>query len=145
MNPARSFGPAFVSGNWLGDGLDWVAIYVAGPLIGVEIWADIRDFEDCQSVDFFINKGPAWQTDANDFETVLCAEPNRITWVYVDISTAGITLNAGEKFVIGYYGRGDQFFFGVSHENPYPGGSLWWEGSENTANDMALRTYTIAP
>ena len=37
MNPARAFGPALVSGNWLGDGLDWVAIYVAGPLIGAAL------------------------------------------------------------------------------------------------------------
>ena len=37
MNPARSFGPALVSGNWLGDGLDWVAIYVVGPLIGAAL------------------------------------------------------------------------------------------------------------
>jgi aquaporin TIP len=39
MNPARAFGPALVSGNWLGDGLDWVAIYVAGPLIGAALAA----------------------------------------------------------------------------------------------------------
>ncbi|MCH7810864.1 MAG: aquaporin [Chloroflexi bacterium] len=37
MNPARSFGPALVSGDWTGDGLDWLAIYVAGPGIGAAL------------------------------------------------------------------------------------------------------------
>ncbi len=37
MNPARSFGPGLVSGDWTGDGLDWLAIYVAGPGIGAAL------------------------------------------------------------------------------------------------------------
>ena len=37
MNPARSFGPAIASGEWAGDGLDWLAIYVAGPGIGAAL------------------------------------------------------------------------------------------------------------
>ncbi|MCH7812884.1 MAG: hypothetical protein IID40_02570 [Planctomycetes bacterium] len=118
---------------------------LAGPLIGVEIWVDIRSFAACQTADFFINKGPAWQTDPNDFETVLCAEPDHAGWMYVDVSAAGISLNVGEAFVIGVFGRGDQFFFGSAPGNPYGGGAVWWEGSENAANDMTFRTYTSGP
>ncbi len=122
-----------------------VSAGLAGPLLGVEIWFDIRPFAVCQTADFFINRGSAWQTDPNDFATVLCAEPDQAGWMYVDVSAAGISLNIGEKFVIGIFGRGDQFFFGSSFGNPYGGGSLWWEGSENAVNDMAFRTYTSGP
>ena len=37
MNPARSFGPALASGEWTGDGLEWLAIYVGGPAIGAAL------------------------------------------------------------------------------------------------------------
>ncbi len=37
MNPARSFGPALVAGEWLGNWYDWLAIYVAGPAIGASL------------------------------------------------------------------------------------------------------------
>ncbi len=129
-------------------GFDWqqeVTAGIAGPLIGVEIWVKIGDSGDCQSVDFFINKGPAWQTDANDFETVLCAGPNRDGWVYVDTSAAGITLNVGETFVVGLLHRSDQFFFRLSLQDPYAGGSLWVNENEQAANDLAFKTYTVAP
>ena len=126
-------------------GFDWqqeVTAGIAGPLIGVDIWVKIGDFEDCQSVDFFINKGPPWQTDANDFETVLCAGPNRDGWVYVDTSAASITLEVGQEFVVGLLHRSEQFFFRLSTQNPYPGGSLWVNESEQAGNDMAFRSYT---
>ena len=34
FNPARSFGPAIVSGEWSGGGADFVLVYVAAPIIG---------------------------------------------------------------------------------------------------------------
>jgi len=37
MNPARSFGPALVAGEWLDNWYDWLAIYVAGPAIGASL------------------------------------------------------------------------------------------------------------
>ena len=37
MNPARSFGPAIVAGEWLDNWYDWLAIYVAGPAIGASL------------------------------------------------------------------------------------------------------------
>jgi aquaporin TIP len=37
MNPARSFGPALVAGEWLGNWRDWLAIYVGGPAIGASL------------------------------------------------------------------------------------------------------------
>jgi MIP family channel proteins len=37
FNPARSFGPAIVSGEWSGGGLDFVLVYVVAPVIGALI------------------------------------------------------------------------------------------------------------
>jgi aquaporin TIP len=37
MNPARSFGPALVAGEWLDNWYDWLAIYVGGPAIGASL------------------------------------------------------------------------------------------------------------
>jgi aquaporin-4 len=37
FNPARSFGPAIVSGDWSGGGVDFVLVYVAAPVIGALI------------------------------------------------------------------------------------------------------------
>jgi glycerol uptake facilitator len=34
FNPARSFGPAIVSGEWNGGAVDFLVVYVAGPIIG---------------------------------------------------------------------------------------------------------------
>jgi MIP family channel proteins len=37
VNPARSFGPAIVSGEWSGGGLDFVLVYVLAPVLGALI------------------------------------------------------------------------------------------------------------
>jgi MIP family channel proteins len=37
FNPARSFGPAIVSGEWSGGGVDFVLVYVAAPVVGALI------------------------------------------------------------------------------------------------------------
>jgi MIP family channel proteins len=37
FNPARSFGPAIVSGEWSGGAADFLLVYVAGPVLGALI------------------------------------------------------------------------------------------------------------
>jgi len=37
FNPARSFGPAIVSGDWSGGGADFLLVYVAAPVVGALI------------------------------------------------------------------------------------------------------------
>ena len=58
-----------------------------------------------QSFQFYLNRGVGWQTDANDFETMVSVTPGMVS---IDVSAAGLMLMSGDKFVIGVAGRGPQ-------------------------------------
>ena len=125
--------------NWALNGTHiWqqgVTAGVSGPLIGVEVQ---RSWEAGSSL-FFINLGEPWQTDPNDFEARISIQWAQ-TWEYIDVSSANIYLQAGDKFVIGF-GEGYPWFIG--NHDKYSRGSVWMNGREHPDTDLAFRTYTI--
>ena len=115
---------------------------ITGQLRGIEVHTSF----EIGVARFFVNVGSPWQTDANDFETILSTSPGESnTWVFVDTSAANIHLEAGDTFVIGIGGQQGNLWFQTNDFNGYPDGSLWLNGSEfdllGRGVDLAFRTY----
>jgi len=93
-------------------------------------------------LNLFINRGTGWQTDANDLSlAVPMAVPEG--WTYIDLSSAGFNLAAGDRFVIGLSGLVPANWccnFGTATGSDYPLGTLYGNG-EAFSFDMAFRTY----
>ena len=104
------------------------------------------------SVEFFINKGPTWQFDTYDYQTIVTT--TQIGWTHIDVTTAGINLNVGDQFVIGLQGidGGVEFDINTNALSPnidkYLPGGLWLKVGETVpallrtgGDDLAFRTY----
>ena len=95
---------------------------------------------------FEVNPGAPWQTDAPAFSTLLSPAPSA-GWISVDVSSAGINLTAGQVFALNIRGNGpstDCCGLGRgARNNPYAGGSLWFnnDGTRFADTDLAFRTY----
>ncbi len=103
------------------------------------------------SGELFINTGELWQTDAHDF-TAPFGSPG-IGWISIDTSSAGLTLDVGDRFVIGIQGSSPGFpylMMGANSSDRYAGGELWgylanWQPELQGRWDMAFRTYVPEP
>ncbi len=97
------------------------------------------------STHVFINVGPVWQFDANDFEQTITATSDG--WFNIDTSAANINLGAEENFVIGVHGiDGGAGICGDSGSNAYPRGRLFLQVNSDTPfdygdYDFGFRTY----
>ena len=101
------------------------------------------------SGELFINTGAPWQTDAHDFIAPF-GSPS-IGWFSIDTSSAGLTFDVGDRFVIGIQGSSPDLpylMMGVNASDLYSGGELWhdvWQPELQAGWDMAFRTYVPEP
>jgi len=111
-----------------------------GVLSNIEVF-----FYQAGTVDFSINLGSPWQSDANDYQD------NALSvvagWNNIDISLANIMVNAGDEFVIGLQGAGGST--NLVHGNilnEYAAGNVYLNGSISSSSDhdTHFRTYVSA-
>ncbi|RJP30933.1 MAG: hypothetical protein C4547_16030 [Phycisphaerales bacterium] len=129
--------------NGSSDTLTWqqeVNVGIAGLLSRVEV-----NINNPGRADFFINVGPPWQTDPHDFSIIL--EANVRDWVSVDVSSANIQLDVGDRFVIGIKGRNENLgFTGSGFPGLYDRGELYLNGNVYVGPnqfDIAFRTWML--
>jgi len=117
---------------------------LTGQLAGVDIW-----FTNVGTAHFSINRGAAWQSDANDyFADVLVTAQG---WTHIDVSAANLQFVAGDKFVIGLSASTSTNFdflgtgaIDQGSVDQYSGGAIHADGSSNPyfpSFDMGFRTY----
>jgi hypothetical protein len=145
-------------------GFSWeqgVTAGISGRLVGVDILPQSADptGPPTATTKFFVNVGPPWQSDTNDFQQVITFPSHSpVNWFYVDVSSANIFLTAGQKFVWGVTGVsgadvGNPWLFG-HHQLDYSRGELWQSTATNLStgklfvivgdtSDLAFRTYMI--
>ena len=128
---------------------------VSGTLTSVEFF--VANIVGDGQFNFFVNIGSPWQTDSHDFAVSLTGlAPG--TFV-VDTSSAGITLAAGDTFVLGWQGAGDQRGVGLFGSFIDGGvdqyvGELWGDNPFNPPQlhsggvggwDIGFRTFMEPP
>lgn len=101
---------------------------------------------------FSVNIGAPWQTDPNDFETLLFFDeglgPDVIE---IDVSAGNILINPGDLFVIGLQSSGTSAvvpgFSGTLLDDHYPLGTLWLDGNPLAfgTSDLNFVTYVGLP
>jgi hypothetical protein len=108
-----------------------------GLLTGIEFNIFLA-YDDTTIIDFGLATGSGWQPDL-DFQTTVSAHDG---WNFVDVSSAGITLNTGDMFVIDFRRGNNIGLIGGSILNQYTKGRLYFEGSLfDEYYDIAFRTY----
>lgn len=119
----------------------------AGQLSSIEVYA-------CEAgrTAVFVSVGAPWQSDASEFSTFITAAG--AGWVTIDTSSAGLSFNVGDRFVIGVGGSGsDPMSMGgnvIAPQGGYSNGRLWWGTPASHAEcavefDLAFRTYMTTP
>lgn len=115
-------------------GMSWqqsLTAGIEGRLERVEFLTDRAD----GSIVFFVDKGTPWQSDPHAFSSTVDVAASVVGqfygnagpwWVSVDVSAAGIDLDAGDAFVLGFKGTGTQLGLYGTSGNLYPG-SLFFE------------------
>ena len=103
-----------------------------------------------QPLGFFVNRGIGWQTDANDFYTVVdSASPDGFN-VVVDVSAAKLYFTKGDFFEIGIVGLGPDrnccSGLLVTTRDTYKSGELWLNGAVFSGgyDDLTFATYVTA-
>lgn len=116
---------------------------LTGTLLGIELYR--RPGGTSPTLNLYLNRGTGWQTDANDLSlAVPMAVPEG--WTYIDLSSAGFNVVAGDRFVIGLISVVPRDWccnFGTGFGNfpeGYPLGTLYANG-DAFSFDMAFRTY----
>lgn len=101
------------------------------------------NFSSAGTIDFFINLGAPWQTDANDYQDMSLSVLTG--WNNIDISSANISLSAGDTFSIGLTGLniGTPNPRGNALTDQYTGGAVFLNGSlyNDGSYDLNFRTY----
>ena len=116
-----------------------VVVGLAGTLVEIELYVSTPG--GCQ---VFINTGPPWQSDPHEFQTSISAASQG--WFAIDTSSAGVTLDVGDRFVIGVIGGGNGMWLGGSYDPPlggYPQGELYLNQNIHGGGgwDLAFQTY----
>lgn len=113
---------------------------LSGTLHSIEVYFD--EHSAALDINFFVNLGAPWQSDANDFDANISLVAG---WNTIDVSGAGMTVAAGDQFVIGLHGLGDDFdpSFRGADTDPYPGGALYLNASihQSGEHDINFRTF----
>ena len=109
-----------------------------GTLAGIEFY----DIDIAGNVTLNINKGSGWRSDNHDYETTISI-PGSNSWFYVDLLSAGISLNAGDTFVFGLSGLNEVNGLGLRGGDDYLGGTLYRNGNPYPLpnNGFAYRTH----
>ena len=120
-----------------------VRVGVAGVLTQVDLYQS--GAYPFQSFRFFINRGFEWQMDPEDFSTTVT---NGATGtISVDLSSAGLSFEVGDYFMIGIQGLGpDSTPGGLMFGSEYTPGRLFYNAAviTGTSFDMAFTT-SMAP
>jgi hypothetical protein len=126
--------------------LNWqeeVTAGVSGKLTTVQLWSG-----QTTTGSVSINVGSGWQTDANEFTGTITGMGGT-NWSSVDVSSANIMLNAGDKFTIGFNGNSVMGVWGSFHSTftDYPRGALYVNAGVIHPNmHFAFRTFMdVAP
>ena len=119
-----------------------VTVGTTGQLTQIELHT-----QGAGSTPLYINPGSAWQSDASPFSTVFTSTGEG--WTSVDISSASLFFNAGDRFVIGVGGSGG-LWLDTNMVNGYGAGRLWcsvWgmPAPFLDSADLAFRTYMTTP
>ncbi|MDY7107139.1 MAG: hypothetical protein SYC29_00730 [Planctomycetota bacterium] len=124
--------------------LDWqqeIITGIAGPLVQIDVYA-----AGAGSATFYLNDGSPWQGDGNDFETLFTSTGQG--WYSIDVSSANLSFDVGDPFVIGWVGGDDGLWMGGGYiddgTGPYPG-ELWLNSSfySNGGWDLGFKTYVV--
>jgi len=110
-----------------------VLVGISGLLSGIDLyWKG----DGGGHINFYLNDGSAWQTDTNDFETLINLTVNG--WNHIDVSSAGMYLASGDQFVIGLHGTGDGTWIMGNYDNitPFYPGDLYFNGNPHTADRL---------
>jgi hypothetical protein len=122
------------------SGFNWqqqVTVGVTGKLVEVDLyrvpWGSNNGGTgpDTGQIDFYLNVGSGWQTDANNYEAVITLVTQSALNA-IDVSSANLFVTAGEQFVIGWHGTNEGTGLGGSANNsadPYSGGPLYFNGT----------------
>ncbi|MFG6468962.1 PEP-CTERM sorting domain-containing protein [Roseateles sp. BYS87W] len=139
-------GVAFNGGN---PSLTWqqsVTAGISGKLTAIAFNFSASD-QLSKGTTVFVNLGSGWQADTNDFFAKL--NTLSVGWNVIDVSSAGIMLNAGDQFMIGLTGiNADSFdpsFSGTAGDE-YTDGAVYLNGQQFAAADYDInfRTYVDA-
>jgi hypothetical protein len=119
---------------------------IAGQLLSIDLFYDAMT--PVQPFVFFINAGSGWQTDANDFTTVVTPVDGTFA---VDVSSANLFFGVGSMFVLGIVGLGPDVeccnLLGSGLAPGYAQGRLFLNGSANIGfepADLLFRTNVAA-
>jgi hypothetical protein len=100
------------------------------------------------SLIFYLNLGPAWQSDANNFETEVSVPYSG--WFSVDVSSANFQVAPGTHYVIGartLLSSDNRPYLVGAGGNPYPGGSVWGALPDGSVLELSgaldFQTYLI--
>jgi hypothetical protein len=120
-----------------------VTVGMPGPLVQIELYVTTPG-----SCEVFINAGAPWQYDDHDFVTTLVADSTG--WKTIDTSSANLSFNPDDHFVIGFHGLDTGMWLGGSYQPPeggYERGRLWINEAihDETDWDIAFRTYVPEP
>ena len=122
---------------------------IGGKLVGIELFykQDAPWLGEDLAFEFFINRGVGWQTDADDYSTMVIANTTNI---FIDVSAADLTFQPDERFIFGVTRAATataslccSLFATV---NSYSG-DLWSEYSNSVhtmQSDFAFRTHVNA-
>ncbi len=116
-----------------------VTVGLAGLVSRVEVYVVTPG-----SANFYLNTGFGWQEPEHNFAVRVQAA--RTGWTSVDVSSAGIRLNAGATFVIGISGINQGLWFSGGRGSRYDGGDLYLNREVYLGRgeaDMAFRTYMV--
>jgi hypothetical protein len=132
--------------------VDWqqaVTVGITGDLIGIDLWkSGNSDTVTPHQINFYIKSGDTLQTNDISFSSIVTINDFE-GWSYIDIASAGLHFNDGDKFVFGikgldvntdWWGVGGSIFPGL-----YADGDLYLNDPGSTYDysvaDIAFRTY----
>lgn len=126
------------------SGTKWqqeVTVGISGQLSSIDLL-----FQDGDEIDFYINVGSGWQSDTNDYFSIIYPSAG---WLSINVSSANIFLNTGDNFVIGLTGRdgGSTTTIQGTTDDRYNAGDLFLNGSifSNPDYDINFRTRMVVP
>jgi hypothetical protein len=126
------------------SGLTWqqeVTVGIAGNLVGVVLYRGVYQDPGTGSLNFFLNIGPVWQSDPNNFQSIITL-PTINAWNYIDVSSAGLYFNPGDHFVIGIQGVNEGTWVGGSGPPPQYSDPVYLNGSGAGYTDWRIGFHT---
>jgi len=142
-SPYGCSGGSTATFNMFATSLTWqqdVTVGISGQLVQIDVYVSVEG-----SCFFFLNAGPPWQTDTNDFEMTFTSDGTG--WNTIDVSSAGLNFSVNDHFVIGFQGTSDGLQCGGSYKPPggcYLRGAPWLNGAHHTPGDdwdIGFRSY----